>query len=90
MWCSIQVVFSMLEDFNQFITGSFGDMEVLSDNTVMCYGNHRLLNDVHNWVQEVSLGHVTTLENFDGYDTTTVYHEGYKISETSQEENREM
>ena len=89
MWCSIQVVFMMLEDFNKFITGDFGDMEVLPNNTVMCYGNHRLLNDVHNWVMDESQGQVTTLENFDGYDTTTVYQEGVKVMETCLEEERE-
>tara|TARA_B100001063_G_C16699078_1_gene521530 strand:- start:20 stop:265 length:246 start_codon:yes stop_codon:yes gene_type:complete len=74
----------MLEDFQNFIMGDFGDMEVYSDRLeVECFGNHRLLNDVHNWVQDESQGQVTTVENFDGYDTTTVYQEGVKVMETS-------
>ena len=89
MWCSIEVVFCMLEDFHQFITGNFGDMEV-GDMSVMCYGNHRLLNDVHTWIEDSSRGDITTLENIDGYDITTVYQEGVKISETSVEEEREI
>ena len=83
MWCSIQLVFMMLEDFNKFITGDFGDMEVYSDSLeVECSGNYRLLNDVYNWVENESQGQVTTLENFDGYDTTTVFQKGVKVMET--------
>ena len=87
MWCSIYVVFLLLEDFETFIVGNFGDMDVDKNNlSVMCTGNHRLLNDVHSWCECVSEGKVTTLENFDGYDTTTVYEEGIMLSQESVEE----
>ncbi len=87
MWCSIYVTFCLLEDFQTFIMGDFGDMDVDSNTlTVMCCGNHRLLTDVHSWCECVSEGEVTTLENFDGYDTTTVYQDGVKVSESSIEE----
>tara|TARA_R110002012_G_scaffold164942_1_gene327276 strand:+ start:34 stop:303 length:270 start_codon:yes stop_codon:yes gene_type:complete len=88
MWCFIQVVFLLLEDFETFIVGDFGDMDVDKSNlSVMCTGNHRLLTDVHSWCECVSEGDVTTLENFDGYDTTTVYKEGEMISQESVEED---
>ena len=87
MWCLIEVTFCLLEDFQTFIIGDFGDMDVDKTNlSVMCTGNHRLLNDVHSWCECVSEGDVTTLENFDGYDTTTVYKEGVMISQESVEE----
>ncbi len=90
MWCSITVMFMMMEDFQNFIMGDFGDMEVDNTNmSVMCYGNHRLLNDVHSWCECVSEGKVITDENFDGYDTTTTYEEGKMISQESVEEERE-
>ena len=87
MWCCITILFSMLEDYETFIMGDFGDMEI--DNqpmSVSCYGNYRLLNDVHSWCECVSEGKVTTQESFDGYFTTTVYEGGVKLSETSEEE----
>ena len=88
MWCSIQVVFLLLEDFETFIVGDFGDMDVDKSNlSVMCTGNHRLLNDVHSWCECVSEGEVTTEENFDGYDTTTVYDDGKMVSQESVEED---
>ena len=87
MWCSITILFTMLEDFQTFIMGDFGDMEIDNNNlTVYCTGNHRLLNDVHSWCECVSEGRVITDENFDGYDTTTVYEEGKMLSQESVEE----
>ena len=87
MWCSIEVKFSLLEDFQNFISGDFGDMEVDKTNlSVMCYGNHRLLTHVHDWCYRKSKGELTTLENFDGYDTTSVYKEGWKVSEETIDE----
>ena len=87
MWCSIYVTFCLLEDFQNFIMGDFGDMEVYKDTlSAECFGNHRLLNDVHSWCECVSEGKVTTVENFDGYNTTTVYEDGVKLSEESVEE----
>ena len=87
MGCSIEITFSLLEDFLMFIMGDFGDMEVHQDTlSVDCYGNHRLLTDVHSWCECVSEGKVTTLETFDGYDTTTVYQEGVMLSQESVEE----
>ena len=90
MWCSICVVFSLLEDFEMFIMGNFGDMDISHDRKeVQCYGNHRLLNDVHSWCECVSEGRVVTEENFDGYNTTTVYEQGKMISQESVEEEVE-
>ena len=90
MWCGINVMFMMLDDFQKFITGDFGDMEVDNNNmSVMCYGNYRLLNDVHSWCESVSQGKVITEENFDGYDTTTTYEDGVMLSQESVEEERD-
>lgn len=90
MWCSITVLFAMLDDFNGFICGDFGDMDINHhDMSVTCYGNHRLLDDVHSWCQGTE-GRVICEENFGGYDTTTAYEEGRMLYQHSVEEGIEV
>ena len=88
MWCSVDVLFSHENDKEEFLKGNFGDMEP-SEMSVMCYGNHRLLNDVHSWVQDNTSEFVTTIENIDGYNITTVYHDGIQVDYKEEEEERE-
>jgi predicted Fe-S protein YdhL (DUF1289 family) len=87
MWVLVELMFACYEDLQLF--PMFGDCEV-SGLSVTCTGNHRLLNDIHNWVQVDSQGVIKILENCDGYDTTYVYDNGDLLSEVSVSEEVEV
>ena len=88
MWCSIEVVFGLMDDFQKFLYGDFGDMTP-GDNKCYCTGNHKLLDDVYTWIEEHSKGEITTIETMDGMVTTTLYSEGVERFQEIEEEERE-
>ena len=89
MWCLATVFFMLQSDYELFPTQEMGDVMEDNNREVTCTGNHRLLNDIHSWIESHSTGVVKVFENLDGYDTTTIYDEGVKVYEHCVEEERE-
>ena len=89
MWCLATVYFMLQSDYELFPVDDMGDCMDNTQREITCTGNYRLLNDIHEWVQSKSNGLVKVYENFDGYDTITIYDEGVKVYENSVEEVRD-
>ena len=85
MWCLVTVYFMLQEEFDLFPLTEMGDADVTGEREITCTGNHRLLNDVHAWCGSTN-GVIKVYENFDGYDTTTIYDEGVMLCQKSVKE----
>ena len=85
MWCSVYVTFMSTYVMSLFPLTEMGDTEV-SDNTVTCYGNHRLIQDVLSWVECESDDVVKVIVDFDDTNTTYLYNDGVKVYEVSEEQ----